>query len=116
AGFEILPAAEAAGGGPTLGLLRGVSDPARAAPGADQNGRPARAARPGRQCSAVDLRAVPHPAHDLQIVFEGAEAMVVIVAEQREIVARRAAADTEDEPAVRHRLQRLDAVGEFDRV
>ena len=39
--FEIFQAAVAAGRGPALGLLGGIGDPARAAPGADQDRRPA---------------------------------------------------------------------------
>src|SRR6202030_4777410 len=88
ANFEIVPAAEPAGRGPALGFLGGIGDPTRAAPGADQDRRAALASRPGRQCAAVDRLAVPHAIHDVEIVFEGAEAVVVIIAEQREIVAR----------------------------
>src|SRR6266566_7928148 len=58
--FEIVPAAEPAGRGPALGFLGGVGDPAGAAPGADQDRRPALASRPGRQRAAVDRLAVPH--------------------------------------------------------
>src|SRR6516162_591393 len=46
--FEIVPAAEPAGGGPALGLLGGIGDPTGTAPGADQDRRPALASRPGR--------------------------------------------------------------------
>src|SRR5216683_3267072 len=105
--FEIVPAAEPAGRGPALGFLGGVCDPAGAAPGADQDRRPALASRPGRQRAAVDRLAVPHAIHDFEVVLEGAEAVVVIVAEQLEIVACRAAADPEDQAVVRQHLQRI---------
>ena len=114
--FEVFEAAEAAGRGPALRLLGGVGDPARAAPGADQDRRPALASRPGRQRAAVDRLAVPHLAHDFEVVPEGAETVIVIVAEELEIVAGRAAADAEDQAVVRHRLQRLHPMGELDRV
>src|ERR1700730_311661 len=47
AGLEIGPAAEPARRGPALGFLGGVGDPPWAAPGADQDRRPALASRPG---------------------------------------------------------------------
>src|SRR5207302_9614239 len=58
--FEIVPAAEPAGRGPALGFPGGVGDPTGAAPGADQDWRPALASRPSRQRAAVDRIAVPH--------------------------------------------------------
>src|SRR5467141_2147820 len=116
ASFEIVPAAEPAGRGPALGFLGGVGDPTRAAPGADQDWRAALASRPGRQCAAVDRFAIPYAIHDFEVLSEGAEAVVVIVAEQFKIVARRAAADAEDQAVVRHRLQRLHTMGELDGV
>src|SRR6266852_2771213 len=114
--FEIVPTAEPAGRGPALGFLGGVRDPTGAAPGADEDWRPALAAWPGRQRTAVDRLAVPHAMHDFEVVFEGAEAVIIIVAEQLEIVACRAAADPEDQAVVRHRLKRLHPMGELDRV
>src|SRR5229473_1606086 len=114
--IEIVPAAEPAGRGPALGFLGGVRDPTGAAPGADEDWRPALAAWPGRQRTAVDRLAVPHAIHDFEVVFEGAEAVIVIVAEQLEIIACRAAADPEDQAVVRHRLKRLHPMRELDRV
>src|SRR6516162_3647919 len=114
--FKIVPAAEPAGRRPALGFLGGIGDPARAAPSADQDRRPALASRPRRQSAAVHRLTVPRAIHDVEVVFEGAEPVIVIVAEQLEIVARRAAADAEDQAVVRHRLQRLNAMGEFDRI
>src|SRR5271157_3302338 len=114
--FEIVPAAEPAGRGPALGLLGRVGDPTGAAPGADQDRRTALASGPSRQGAAIDRLAVPRAVHDVEVVSEGAESVIVIVAEQLKIVAGRAAADAEDQAVVRHRLQRLHAVGEFDRI
>src|SRR5260370_24865191 len=85
--FKVVPAAEPARWGPALGFLGGVGDPTRAAPGADQDRRPALAAWPGRQRAAVDRLAVPHAIHDFEVVSKGAEPVIVIVAEQLEIVS-----------------------------
>jgi hypothetical protein len=60
--------------------------------------------------------AVPRAIHDFQVVFEGAETVIVIVPQQLEIVARRAAADAQNQAVVRHRLERLHPVGELDRL
>jgi hypothetical protein len=62
------------------------------------------------------MLAIPQAIHDFEVVFEGAKSVIVIVAEQLEIVARRSAADPEDQAVVRHRLKRLHPMGEFDRV
>src|SRR5437868_4387445 len=95
AGFEILPAAVAAGRGPALALFRGIGDPARAAPGAHQDRRTALAAGPDRQGAAVDRLAAPYPMHGFQRIPQCSETMVVIAAEQLEIRPRRAAADAQ---------------------
>src|SRR4029077_10789142 len=116
AGFEIVPAAVAAGWGPALAFPRGVGYPARAAPGAHQDRRPAFAAGPDRQGAAVDRLAAPDPVHDLERVSQGTEAVVVIAAEQFEIRPRRAAADAEAQPAAGQGLYRLHAMCELDRV
>src|SRR5437868_3349943 len=89
AGFEILPAAVAAGRGPALTLFCGVGDPARASPGTHQDRRPALAAGPDRQGAAVDRLAAPHLVHGLERIPQGAETVIVIAAEQLEIRPRR---------------------------
>src|SRR5712692_4377810 len=68
--FEIVPAAEPAGWCPDLGFLGGIGDPTGAAPGADQDWRPALASWPGRQRAAVDRLAVPHATHDFEVVLK----------------------------------------------
>src|SRR5438309_10076773 len=87
--LQVFPAAVPAGRGPALGFLGGVGDPAGAAPGADQDRRPALASRPSGQRAAIDRLAIPYPVHDFEVVLEGAEPVIVTVAEQLEIVARR---------------------------
>src|SRR6516162_464906 len=114
--LEIVPAAEPAGRGPALSLLGGIGNPTGAPPGANQDRRTALASRPRREGAAVDRLAIPRAIHDFEVIFEGAETVIVIVAEQLEIIARRAAADAEDQAVVRHRLQRLNAISELDRV
>src|SRR5205823_11905317 len=114
--FKVFEAAVAAGRGPSLRLLGGVGDPTRAAPGADQDRRTTLASGPRRQRPAIDRFAVPHLVHDFEVVPEGTNTVIVIGAKQPAIVAGRAASDAQDQPVVRHRLQRLHPVGQLDRI
>jgi hypothetical protein len=93
--FEVLPAAVEAGSDPALALFRGIGDPSRVAPRAEQHRGAALATGPRRQCSAIDRRAAPGVPHDVERAHQCAEALIVIGAEKLEIGARRAAADTE---------------------
>src|SRR5260370_22373228 len=93
AGLEILPAAVAAGGGPALAFLRGMGDPATAAPSAPQDRRAALAAGPDRQGAAVDRLAAPHPVHRLGRIPQGTETVVGIAADQLAIPPAQTVAD-----------------------
>src|SRR6516225_8858322 len=106
-GFEIFPAAIETGRDPTGTLLCGIADPARVAPGAEQHRWSPLASRPGRQRPAIDRFATPGSAHDLERAHQGAEALVVVGAEEVEIGTRRAAADAETQTPSRQGLNRL---------
>src|SRR5205807_9172392 len=93
-----------------------VGDPARAAPGYEQYRRTALASGPRRQRAAIDRLAAPSPPHYVQRAHQRAKALTVISAEKVEIGLRRSAADAEPQAAARHRLNRLHAMGELDRV
>src|SRR6266446_9458985 len=114
--LEVFPAAVEAGGNPARALPCGIGDPARVAPSPEQHRRAAFATGPGRQDAAIDRLAAPCAAHDLERTHQGAEALLVIGSEEIEIGARRAAADTEAEPAAGQGLDRLHAMGELDRM
>src|SRR5260370_5680868 len=85
--FKVVPAAEPARWGPALGFLGGIGDPTRAAPGADQERRPALAASPGRQRAAGDRLPLPLPIPDFDVGCTCAAPLLLIVAEQREPVS-----------------------------
>src|SRR6185437_16092358 len=64
--FEVIEAAIPPRRRPALRLLGGIGDPARAAPGPDQDRRAALAPRPDRQRPAIDWLLVPHLGHDFE--------------------------------------------------
>src|SRR5207245_10686171 len=64
--FEILPTAVKAGSNPALALFRGIADPSRVTPGAEQHRPSTLPPRPRGQPSAIDRLAAPGAAHDLE--------------------------------------------------
>src|SRR6516225_4342326 len=113
---EILPAAEPAGRGPPLALVSSIGDPARAAPRAEQDRRSALAPRPWRQRPAIDGPPGPGGAHRVERAHQGAEAPIVIAAQQLEIRTRRATADTKSQAVAGEHLNRLHTMRQLDRM